>query len=211
MLEVRGGEEGVRGSNSRCSVRPGAPPVFNMFLSLLYDNRILRVFWKLLLWMMYIGQARQSLLGPLTLVSGFLTLVVGFRMWTSLYRRVLAWSREIAAQLRSASVGLAPACWDATPRCHAGVGDVILHGASSALPSFATPAFRQICRLGGVERVVQKSATKGRVRDQPCAVDGVEVCPEEDDVVVPVRGGCDGLSRLEPACHCSSWTARRRT
>ena len=88
-------------------MRPGAPPVFNMFLSLLYDNRILRVYWTLLLWMMFFGQARHFLLGPLTLVSGFLTLVVGFRMWRSLHRLVLAWSREIAAQLRSASVGLA--------------------------------------------------------------------------------------------------------
>ena len=130
------------GSNSRGLERPGAPPVFNMFLTLLYDNRILRVYWTLLLWMMFLGRARHFPLGPLTLVLGFLTLVVGFRMWKPLYRLVLAWSREIAAQLRSASVSLAPACWDATPRCHAGVGDVILRGASLALPSFATPAFR---------------------------------------------------------------------
>ena len=31
----------------------------------------------------------------------------------------------------------------------------------------------------------------------------------EDEVVVPVRGGDDGLSRLEPDCHCSSWTGGR--
>ena len=110
----------VRRSNGRGLVRPGAPPVFNMFLSLLYDNRILRVFWTLLLWMIFFGRARHSLLGPLTLVSGFLTLVVGFRMWTSLYRLVLAWSWEVAAQLQSASVGLTPACWDATPGCMLG-------------------------------------------------------------------------------------------
>ena len=137
-----GWEKRWRGSNGRGLVGPGAPPVFNMFLSLLCDNRILLVYWTLLLWMMFFGRARHFLLGPLTMVSGFLTLVVGFRMWTSLYRLVLAWSKEVPAQLRSASVGLAPACWDTTPGCHAGVGDVILHGASLALPSFATPAFR---------------------------------------------------------------------
>ena len=32
---------------------------------------------------------------------------------------------------------------------------------------------------------------KGRVRDRPRVVDGVEVCSVEDEVVVPVRGGGD--------------------